>query len=542
MPPAFPSAEGFGNNSEGGRGGVVFLVDLDIADNVGSPAAGSVREAFEATGKRYVMFKQGGIYNLAGDLTVTDRNITIAGESCPSDSGGVLFRDYELRFQTDNVICRYIRVRVGVDKDLDTNANPILIGGGGSYAFDCIFDHCEGTLGGDQNGPEVTGKWSDVTIQWCASGESSDPTHAFGPLIDMVPWNSTGTIGTISYHHNWIHNVSNRTPKASSGLSQGSFYANPAILADIRNVFIHNSPNNHVQLSTRVFNQGAVDTWEANTSTPRHAVRANVVGCVLSPGGGPGSQTSDPGKEMINVNDQCQVYAEDNRQWSNQPGNGPSYDGLSKTCRIARYTGNTGVDGTEDGQNNTGTWDPVAEGVEVFSPFTVPSIVTTVSEDLEAVIMANCGAILPTPSSILMRWRSEVANNTGTWSIVATDFPTLAAGTPPLRSQPDQIEDEFKDLFGFSNSVDYTGQLDPSGSGYDVIELYLHWRAGEVSPSIPPEVFNVYPVGQQLNFGVETLVAGFNVVNSPTLSKVRFRVSDGATITTIDDSGGGNVG
>ena len=34
MPVAFPSAEGFGEDSIGGRGGVVFLVDLTIADNV----------------------------------------------------------------------------------------------------------------------------------------------------------------------------------------------------------------------------------------------------------------------------------------------------------------------------------------------------------------------------------------------------------------------------------------------------------------------------------------------------------------------------
>lgn len=536
---AFETAEGVGAESTGGRGGVAYLVDLTIPDNVGSPTVGSPRHAFLASGPRHLIFKNGGTYDLLADIVVSDNRITISGQTSPADSGGVLFKGAAINFRTDNVIARFFRVRPGTTSGL--GGNPILIGGGGVHAHDIILDHLEASWGYDQMGPEAAGWWSNITVQWCASGEGTLSNHNLGANVEMVPWNAAGTIGTVSYHHNWFHNVSGRTPLMASGLSNGSQHGNPCLLADIRNILVHNVPNNHLDLRTRIFSQGSVTTWEANTSAPRHAVRANVIGCVLNQGGGPGNQTGGGSKSLLLVNAHCQVYALDNRQFNNLPGVAPAFNGLGDIAKIQRYSGNVGVDGTSTTVDLPGEWDPVSEGVETATPFVLArSVVATESHLLKALMMVNGGCILPAPDSVLLRWRAEVAAGTGSWGIQHSDYATLAAGTPPLRSQPDQIEDEFKDLFGFSNSVDYTGVIDPSG--YDIIELYEHWRAGESAPSTPPAVINVFPVNEQLGNAVETFVAGFDVVNSAGLTKTRLRVSDGASITTIDNSGGGNIG
>jgi hypothetical protein len=79
---AFPGAEGFGAAATGGRGGRVIYVTTTAAQG-----PGSLTEALEASGPRYILFKVSGRIDLSARIPRGD--VTIAGQSSP---GGVVLR------------------------------------------------------------------------------------------------------------------------------------------------------------------------------------------------------------------------------------------------------------------------------------------------------------------------------------------------------------------------------------------------------------------------------------------------------------------
>ena len=99
---AFPEAEGFGKNSVGGRGGSVYIVT-----NLNDDGPGSLRDACEASGARTVVFAVSGIIDLDSNLTITNDNITIAGQTAPGD--GICIRGAGFIVQASDVVVRYIR-------------------------------------------------------------------------------------------------------------------------------------------------------------------------------------------------------------------------------------------------------------------------------------------------------------------------------------------------------------------------------------------------------------------------------------------------
>lgn len=262
---AFPGAEGAGRYSRGGRGGKVFIVTslddyllngrpgrpegkygqashyattlgkgkwiphVDALGNKhpdkgcpllpGFPALppeklihGTLREAVEAEGPRYVVFAVSGTIKLKAPLVIKNPYITIAGQTAPGD--GIQIRNFGIRANTHDVILRYLRIRVG---DIKGPGNLKRVLGEQTHALDLnamniIADHCDIAYANDQVFNTYGQHMREATtIQWSyIYGGLRASTHEKGDhsMISVgVGW------GWVSSHHNLLAHGRVRNPR-----------------------------------------------------------------------------------------------------------------------------------------------------------------------------------------------------------------------------------------------------------------------------------------------------------------------------------------
>lgn len=195
---AFPTAEGYGKYTVGGRGGKVYEVTT-LEDG----GKGSLREAVEAKGPRTVVFRVSGTIDLKKQMRINNPYITIAGQTAPGD--GICLKGYPLSINADEVIIRYMRVRLG--DETKTEADAI----SSRYHKNIILDHVSASWSVDET---VSIYHCDsVTVQWCIVSESLFSSchvkgaHGYGGI-----WGSN--YGT--YHHNLLACHSSRNPRMAS--------------------------------------------------------------------------------------------------------------------------------------------------------------------------------------------------------------------------------------------------------------------------------------------------------------------------------------
>jgi len=150
---AFPGALGFGRHAKGARAAAIR--EVYIVTNLNDSGTGSFRDAVSKQG-RVVVFAVGGIVNLLSDIVVP-ANTTIAGQTAPGE--GIVFFNKRITFSGANeVICRYLRVRLGATSNSGKDASGLANGA------NMIFDHMSFTWGMD----EV------FSINWDGKGNSPD--------------------------------------------------------------------------------------------------------------------------------------------------------------------------------------------------------------------------------------------------------------------------------------------------------------------------------------------------------------------------------
>lgn len=225
---AFPGAQGWGRYAQGARAAAsptVYHVTT-LSDS----GAGSLRDAVSQP-NRIVVFDVSGIIRISSRITFAS-NLYVAGQTAPGE-GITVYGDGVSFSGSDNIICRYLRVRMGH---------------GGSSGKDCagvasgtnmIFDHCSFSWGLDETfsiNPDGKGAIGDITIQNCLIGQGL-MTHSAGGLIQADHISLVGNLycdnstrnnkvkGTNQYANNIVYNWKNGA-YIMGGDSEGKSYVN----------------------------------------------------------------------------------------------------------------------------------------------------------------------------------------------------------------------------------------------------------------------------------------------------------------------------
>jgi len=199
---AFPTAEGYGKYTVGGRGGDIYEVT-----NLNDSGEGSLRAALESEGPRTVVFRISG--TITGNFSIKNDSITIAGQTAPGD--GICIKG-NLSTEADHIIIRYIRVRW----DPAMGEKDAI---GSRYHKNIIFDHVSASWSTDETMTLYHNE--NTTVQWCiisqACPKGTTDEHRFGGI-----WgNNYGT-----WHHNLIAHNASRNPRWASGCGYNDYRNN----------------------------------------------------------------------------------------------------------------------------------------------------------------------------------------------------------------------------------------------------------------------------------------------------------------------------
>lgn len=435
---AFPTAEGYGKFTKGGRGGSVYEVT-----NLDDSGPGSLRAAVEAEGARTVVFRISGTIDLRSPLEIRNPYITLAGQTAPGD--GISLKRFPIEIRTDEVIIRYIRVRLGDESGRSDDAVY------SRYSSNVILDHVSMSWSIDETISLYHGK--HVTVQWCVISESlyqsnhtkgSDHSYAcmFGSDYS-------------SYHHNLIAHHSSRNPRFVSGAGH----------TDYRNNVLYNWGYQSCY-GGEAQQQGNPDF---NFSTINMVANYYKAGPATAPGevsyriANPSyrNEVDDFGKWYIAEN-----TVEGNREVSSDNWNG-------------------GVQTKTDHKN-----------IKLDKPWKAMPIRQESAEDAYQSVLENAGAILPGRDAVDKRILAEVRggyasyegesykkdHNVSDQSKISgiIDSQNEVGGWPELKSLPapkDADHDGMPDNWEQKNGLDPNNPDDrnsPTTDGYTMLEKYLN--------------------------------------------------------------------
>ena len=195
--------EGGGASVTGGDGGAVYRVtrlDDALDPNTGRAMAGTLRYAVTQTGVRRVLFMVAGTIHLNSELRIKTGGLTIDGQSAPGD--GICIADYPLVINADNVIVRFIRVRLGDVSNTESDAVSV------NNSTGVVLDHLSCSWSVDEC-VSCYGN-TDFTMQYCIVSESlrnsvhGKGNHGYGGI-----WGGTNA----SFHHNLLAHHDSRNPR-----------------------------------------------------------------------------------------------------------------------------------------------------------------------------------------------------------------------------------------------------------------------------------------------------------------------------------------
>jgi pectate lyase len=206
---AFPGAEGFGADTQGGRGGRVVHVT-----NLNRRGPGSFGWALnEVKEPRTIVFDVSGVIDCRDEIAflinADNDHVTIAGETSPGGVAIYNYRNFVIRGDAEQVIMRFLRFR-GTRIHLRNDPDGLLIW----HAKDVIVDHCSFAGACDEtiSGSDV----ENVTIQWTGFDESRKEKAHSDYFNNKGQWHNYGGLYSrarnVSIHHCLFAHHSKRNP------------------------------------------------------------------------------------------------------------------------------------------------------------------------------------------------------------------------------------------------------------------------------------------------------------------------------------------
>ena len=432
---AFPTAEGFGRNATGGRGGSVMEV-TNLNDN----GAGSLRDAVNASGARTIVFRVSGRIVLNSPLNIRNGNLTIAGQTAPGD--GICVSNNTVTIDADKVIIRYVRFRLGDEARVENDALN------GRNRQNIIIDHCSMSWSVDETASFYDNK--NFTLQWCIISESlyasvhGKGNHGYGGI-----WGGQGA----TFHHNLLTDHTNRNPRFC-----GSRYSKQPDLeiVDYRNNVIYNWSNSvyggegaNANMVNNYYKAGPA----TKSSTARYRI-LQYTGWYFDATVRP--DTVYGGKFYISGNYVFGYANATNDNW----GAGVQKDGNATTAQV-----------TAAKQN---------------APFAFAPVRTQTAEDAYLTVLDSAGAILPKRDAVDARIVSETRTGVETYGgtygaalgIIDTQtilgaWPTYNSTAAPVDTDHDGMPDEWEIAKGLNPKIADHNKHNLS-TGYDNLEVYLN--------------------------------------------------------------------
>jgi hypothetical protein len=415
--PAFPGVEGFGKYTVGGRGGKVIEVT-----NLNDAGPGSFRAAVSAKGPRTLVFRVSGTIALESELKIREPYLTIAGQTAPGD--GICIKNYQVNFDTSQVIMRYLRFRPGDEKGKEQDA----FGGAGNYI---VVDHCSASWGVDET--FSINKAANLTVQWCLVSESlyhslhKKGNHGYGGL-----WGGPGG----SWHHNILAHHSSRNPRASGNVDSG--------LMDYRNNVIYN--------------------WGFNSAYGGELWPRNWINNYYK--SGPATDDKVRGRIFLQKDPRGKMFAAGNF--------------VAGFPAISADNWNGGINFAPDGEATEKT-------LRVDRPFVVAPVTTQSAEVAYGLVLAQAGASL-VRDAVDRRVVEEIRTGTATFGASykgggkgIIDSQKDVGGWPELRSLPapvdtdhDGVPDVWEQAHGLNPQDPADGPRATTPGGYTNLERYLN--------------------------------------------------------------------